>query len=96
MVDLESLGCDAILKTSYKRRGSAASYDAAYSHWGVVASRDEYRITWRSMAATKDERTLISAIIPPGPAHLSQSLSLGGFAMIGRASWSWRLGSCIL
>src|SRR5699024_6994413 len=55
-----------------------------YTHWPLsngdrVPARDYYRIAWRSMANNAAERTLIPVVIPPGPAHLSQSVYSLGF-----------------
>jgi hypothetical protein len=70
--DFEALVPDAIPATSYKPRGDQAAYDAAYTHWDVdgevVAARSQYRLAWRRMAANTGERTLIAALVPPGPA----------------------------
>ncbi|GAB3302532.1 DNA methyltransferase [Pseudoclavibacter terrae] len=69
--DFETLPADAIPVTSYKPAGGRALYDAAYTRWSDGSSaRDHYRIAWRKMAATTGARTLISALIPPGVAHI--------------------------
>ena len=60
------------------RRGTASTYDCAYTDWGadqVDSARDHYRVAWRRMAANTGERTLIPAIIPPGAAHLKRRVS---------------------
>ncbi|MGO4593131.1 DNA methyltransferase [Leifsonia sp. 2TAF2] len=71
-IDLEALPQDALPITAYKPAISAPRYDAAYTHWGParVPARDLYRVAWRRMAANTGERTLISAVIPPGAAHV--------------------------
>ncbi len=85
-VDLEALAPDAIPATSYKPIGSRKRYDAAYTSWEVtgedgvletVRARDCYRVAWRRMAANTGERTLISAVIPPGAAHVFTIYSFG-------------------
>lgn len=71
--DFETLAPDAIPVTSYKPAGDRARYDAAYTHWGESRSdpaRKHYRVAWRRMAANTGARTLVSAIIPPGAAHV--------------------------
>ena len=79
--DFETLDPDEVPVTSYKRSGDHYEYDCAYTDWGTEASpnpaRDHFRIAWRSMAANTGERTLIPAIIPPGPAHVHLVHSLG-------------------
>ncbi|MCT2260190.1 restriction endonuclease [Brachybacterium muris] len=63
-------------------------YDQAYGRWptewdsggNVVESvpiRSQYRVMWRKMAATTGERTFITAIYPPGPAHIDGVCSFG-------------------
>lgn len=74
-IDLEHLAPDAIPATAYKPVGDRQRYDRDYTHWtnpdGTLdAARNHYRIAWRAMAANANERTLISAIIPPGAAHI--------------------------
>jgi len=79
-VDLEVLAPDALPVTSYKPAGSRAEYDARYTHWGdngEIPARDHYRVAWRAMAANTGERTLISALIPPGATHVHTVTSLG-------------------
>ncbi|KSU54742.1 DNA methyltransferase [Microbacterium enclense] len=71
-IDLETLGANAMPVTAYKPANSKADYDAAYTHWGEdrVPARSRFRLAWRGMAANTGERTLISAIIPPGASHI--------------------------
>src|SRR5699024_7722560 len=64
-------------------------YDAAYGTWTYQVERedrtvteetpvrDQYRLFWRKMAATTGERTFISAILPPGTAHIDGVASFG-------------------
>ncbi|MGM7698483.1 hypothetical protein [Microbacterium sp. A84] len=81
-VDLEALHPNAIPATQYKPRGDRAIYAGGYTHWedkagASVASRDRYRIAWRKMAANTGERTLITALIPPGTAHIDGLVTVG-------------------
>ncbi|MFS0703398.1 class I SAM-dependent DNA methyltransferase [Cellulomonas sp. 179-A 9B4 NHS] len=79
--DFEALAPDAIPVTAYKPAGDRYDYDCAYDDWGTPddpqPARDHYRIAWRNMAANQGERTLIPAIIPPGPAHVDGVYSMG-------------------
>ena len=68
--DLEALPTSAQPVTQYKPAGDRATYDRLYTHWDNSPARDHYRIAWRRMAPLTGERTLASAIIPPGPAHI--------------------------
>jgi len=81
MCDLESVSDDAIPITIYKPSGDHRRYDQDYTHWEFggrrSAARDFYRIAWRRRAANTGERTLMSAIIPPGTAHVHNVYSLG-------------------
>ncbi|HEY9289866.1 MAG TPA: hypothetical protein VIP98_01180, partial [Microlunatus sp.] len=63
--------------TAYEPAGDRATYDAAYTHWNGVPARDSYRVAWRAMAANTGERTLISALIPPGAAHPNGVFDVG-------------------
>lgn len=79
-VDLEMMTPDAVPVTSYKPKGNVAAYDAGYTQWGAdktTLARDHYRVAWRRMAAGTGERTLIPAIVPPGPAHTNTVSSVG-------------------
>ena len=73
--DLEALSPSAQPITQYKPAGDRATYDRLYTHWGDSSARDHYRIVWRRMAPLTGERTLASAIIPPGPAHIDALFS---------------------
>ena len=76
-VDLETLADDSIPATSYKPAGDRNRYDRDYTHWDGEPARNHYRIAWRRMAANTGERTLISALIPPGVAHVHPVSSAG-------------------
>ncbi len=68
--DFEALPADAQPVTQYKPAGDRATYDRLYTHWGTTSSSEFYRLAWRQMAANTGERTLIPAIIPPGPTYV--------------------------
>ncbi len=75
--DLESLTPDGIPVTGYKPVGSQARYDADYTQWESGPARNQYRIAWRRMAVATNERSLISALIPPGAAHVDSIFAIG-------------------
>lgn len=78
-VDFETLPPDAIPVTSYKPAGDRARYSASYTQWGATQpARTHYRLAWREMSKIANERTLISALIPPGAAHVHAVMSAGG------------------
>jgi len=78
-IDLETLAPDALPVTSYKPAADAATYDAAYTHWGSdrIPARDHYRVAWRNMTDNVGQRSLIPAIIPPGAAQINGVTALG-------------------
>ena len=75
--DLEKLPADAIPITAYKPIGSRARYDADYTQWELGPARQYYRVAWRAMGVSTNERTLFPAIIPPGAAHPNGVFSIG-------------------
>ena len=85
-VDLETLDSSAVPITAYKPASVGARYDGAYDRWTIkdehgvevsVPARDYYRLAWRAMAANTGERTLIPAVIPPGPGHINGVFCIG-------------------
>ncbi|GEP27809.1 class I SAM-dependent DNA methyltransferase [Cryobacterium levicorallinum] len=80
--DLEALGTKSIPVTAYRASGETTRYDASYTHWGQdkTPARATYRVAWRNMVNTKNQRTLISAIIPPGSAHINAVVSAASTA----------------
>ena len=73
--DLEALSPSAQPVTQYKPAGDRATYDRLYTHWNNSPARDHYRIAWRKMAPLTGERTLATALIPPGPTHIDALFS---------------------
>ena len=69
--DLEALPTSAQPITQYKPAGDRATYDRLYTRWDDSSARDHYRISWRNMAPVTGERTLATALIPPGVAHVN-------------------------
>lgn len=73
-LDLEELDARAIPVTSYKPQQDRTRYNSGYTRWEVagksVSAREFYRLIWRRMAANQNERTLVSAIVPPGATHV--------------------------
>ncbi|TFD88578.1 class I SAM-dependent DNA methyltransferase [Cryobacterium lactosi] len=83
--DLETLEFDALPVTSYKPAVDPEKFAAAYTHWGAnrEPARAHYRVAWRNMAASKNERTLIPTIIPPGATHVNAVMSAGASSAAG-------------
>jgi type II restriction/modification system DNA methylase subunit YeeA len=75
-IDLEIIGEEFIPRTSYQVAKPAGEYLAAYPKWHGEPSSSYFRLAWRAMAQSANVRTLHSALLPPGPAHV-----LGLFAL---------------
>jgi hypothetical protein len=75
--DFEKLLSELLPATAYKPIGGKERYDSGYTRWSFGPAREQYRIAWRRMAANGNERTLISALIPPGAAHVHPIYSAG-------------------
>lgn len=78
-VDLEVIPDDFIPKTYYVRGIEKEQYRAGLPSldWDpVVKQTDLYRIAFRKMLSPPTERTLIAALIPPGPAHIDAITSM--------------------
>lgn len=79
--DFTSLAPNTVPATAYRPIGDRYRYDCDYTDWGdeenPEPARDHYRVAWRRMANNANQRTLISAIIPPGAAHTHTVYSSG-------------------
>lgn len=78
-IDLEALGEVLIPRTNYQRASSLERYRANLSTWDGLPYTRYWRLAWRRMADAMTERTLMAALIPPGPTHIHtvQSLAMG-------------------
>ncbi|WP_199255625.1 Eco57I restriction-modification methylase domain-containing protein [Mycolicibacterium mengxianglii] len=75
-IDLDAIGEDFIPRTNYRTAKRYDEYIAGYPKWRGQSSSTYFRLTWRAMADSTMARTLHSAIIPPGPAHVLGLFSL--------------------
>ncbi|MQY18078.1 DNA methyltransferase [Nocardia macrotermitis] len=75
-VDLEKICEDFIPRTNYQIARPLSDYTAAYPHWNDEPSSDFFRLAWREMCDVATVRTLQSALLPPGPAHVHAVHSL--------------------
>ena len=80
---LVGLPVDAIPRSEYARATDVETYQRAQDRWvdgrepGKTRRYTEfYRVMWRRMIADNTDRSLFSAIIPPGPAHVDAVNSL--------------------
>lgn len=76
--DLTTLPEDATPLTNYQRATDSDSYRQAQDQWWGRCYTDYYRLAWREMVPTSNERSLFAALIPPGAAHIHavQSMAL--------------------
>ncbi|BCI83067.1 restriction endonuclease subunit M [Mycolicibacterium sp. TY66] len=75
-IELDVIGEDFIPRTNYQIARPYDEYIAAYPKWNSEPSSNYFRLSWREMCDTATVRTLHSAVIPPGPAHVGGLLSL--------------------
>ncbi|MEV6769687.1 hypothetical protein AB0N05_13770 [Nocardia sp. NPDC051030] len=75
-LDLTTLPEDVIPRTTYIRQSDRKTYEGAQDEWvttegGSRSYTSFFRMAWRRMIDPKStERSLFSALIPPGPAHV--------------------------
>lgn len=75
-IDLESLPESFIPRTNYQVARRLPDYLAAYPKWDGEPSSSYFRLAWREMCDIATVRTLQSALLPPGPAHIHAVHSL--------------------
>lgn len=78
ILDLETISANALPFTAYSPTGKRAEYDALYGTWEDIPIRNYYRLAWRRRIDNTTERTLMSALIPPGAAHVNLVYSIAG------------------
>jgi len=82
--DLTKLAANAVPATKYRRACDIDRYRAEQDKWlghGLAESvsrpyTEFYRLAWRRQIADNSERSLIAALVPPGPAHVDLVRSL--------------------
>ncbi|MFC6013012.1 Eco57I restriction-modification methylase domain-containing protein [Nocardia lasii] len=93
-IDLTSVPDNFIPRTNYQIALPLHEYQASYPKWGSRSSYSYFRLAWREMGDVATVRTLHSALIPPGPAHVHavHTLSLNddhrGLALLAGISHS--------
>lgn len=75
-IDLTTIPDDYLPRTNYVPACSEAEYIKRTPHWRGQPTTARYRYINRRMIAPTGERTLIPAIIPPGPAHIDLVFSI--------------------
>jgi hypothetical protein len=82
--DLTALPANAVPATKYRRACDLVQYRQAQDQWldrslpePVARLYSEfYRVAWRKMIADNGERSLVSALLPSGPAHIDAVFSM--------------------
>jgi hypothetical protein len=70
--DLTTLPDEVVPRTTYVLAGTESKNPAAQDIWNGRRYTDYYRLAWRRMIDPKStERSLFSALVPPGPAHVN-------------------------
>ena len=69
-IDLSKIDDDFLPRTNFLPHCSAAEFLKRTPHWDGRPVTDLFRCIYREMVNPTGERTLISALIPPGPAHI--------------------------
>ncbi|WP_329441414.1 type II restriction endonuclease subunit M [Streptomyces sp. NBC_01426] len=68
--DLEELPETLVPRTNYARACSGEDFATARRDWDGAPSGEFFRVAWRNMVTSNNERSLKAAIIPPGPTHV--------------------------
>ncbi|WP_194890885.1 DNA methyltransferase [Catenulispora pinisilvae] len=70
--DLTTLSTDDIPRTNYQRLAGRDAFEAAQvKREDGIFLPSRWRVSWRNMTKAKNERTLISSLLLPGPTHVN-------------------------
>lgn len=86
--DLESLPERVVPRTNYQRASDRDTYDANLAHWNGRPATDSWRVGHRLMTHPGLERSLHSALLPPGPSHIHGIQSTGFATTCDSARWT--------
>ncbi|MDG4830460.1 class I SAM-dependent DNA methyltransferase [Solwaraspora sp. WMMD1047] len=90
--DLRGMSSDFVPTSNYVRDCARDEFLRAQDSWGDRKSTEYYRLAWRVMVPFDTERSLFSAILPPGPAHthglLSCALSTNIETLLASGFWA--------
>ncbi|PCC69573.1 hypothetical protein SAMN02745121_06381 [Nannocystis exedens] len=75
-IDLAAIAPDFLPRTNYLPACDADEYAARSPRWRDAPLAARHRWIARKMLSPSGERTLIAAVLPPGPAHIGASVSL--------------------
>jgi hypothetical protein len=74
--DLETLPESVIPRTNYQRSCDGVLFRSRIDDWGGKPSATKFRLVWRAMAASGNERSLHSALVAPGPSNVGSCFAL--------------------
>ncbi|MEU6178887.1 class I SAM-dependent DNA methyltransferase [Streptomyces coeruleorubidus] len=90
--DLTKIPEDPVPVTNYDRACDSKRYVEAQDTWEGLPYTRYFRLAWRRMIPSSNERSLFTAIIPPGPAHVytvqSMALSSNRLTALNAGFWS--------
>ncbi|MCK8432128.1 class I SAM-dependent DNA methyltransferase [Streptomyces sp. D2-8] len=90
-VKLSDLEPNFIPKTNYTRACALSRYQEAQDIWDGRRYTEHFRLAWRRMIPFNSERSLFSALIPPGPAHVNavHSMALDNNRLTALSAGFW-------
>ncbi len=74
--DLRVLAEDAVPRTNYVPACDPQRFTEAQDVWDGRHYTEYFRLSWRRMIPFDTERSLFSALLPPGPTHVSTAITL--------------------
>ncbi|MGW5454776.1 Eco57I restriction-modification methylase domain-containing protein [Nocardia sp. NPDC003979] len=74
-IDLTNINGEFIPRTKYQMNVVRENFLCEVPHWDNVPSTSYFRLIWRRRLDGNMERTLLSAIVPPGPFHFDQVMT---------------------
>ncbi|MGW2941848.1 class I SAM-dependent DNA methyltransferase [Streptomyces sp. NPDC001226] len=83
---------DAVPRSNYRVVRSSDSFDKSVDKWNGRRYTEYFRLAWREMAGSSNERSLFAALIPPGPTHIhavrSMALSNNRKTVLSAGFWA--------
>jgi hypothetical protein len=61
---------DAVPRSNYRVAIHSDLFDKSVDRWNGRRYTEYFRLAWREMAGSSNERSLFAALIPPGPTHI--------------------------
>ncbi|WHX18572.1 class I SAM-dependent DNA methyltransferase [Streptomyces malaysiensis subsp. malaysiensis] len=76
---LPEVAVDAVPRSNYQVKRNSDLTAKAIDTWRGRKYTEYFRLAWREMAGSSNERSLFAALIPPGPTHIHavRSMALG-------------------